>query len=538
MPAIRRVFTVEGRPFFPIGAQSRNSSAYNDAESETAFRVVKAIHGNTLEIPVYWEQVEPEEGRFDFAAVDALLARARQNDVKLVLLWFGTWKNGNMDYTPAWVKTDPERFRRVVAPTGRQIWVLSSHCEANFEADRRAFTALCRHLAAADRERTVVALQVENEPGIIGCDRDYSADAQAEFESPVPTVLIAKIREAGKGPLFDLWVEMGARETGTWPDLFGFHGGEVMTAWSICSYCDRLAEAGKAIRDIPMYVNVWLQDMYWQLPGDSYPSGGATIRVLDIYRWFAPHIDLIAPDIYVADSRGYESNCAAYTRPDNPLFVPESAPAGTNAWLMFRAIADYDAIGYAFFSAESIFAPDGSIKPGSRQAVDSIRMVSAAAPLLLEHQGTGRVRAIVQEEGASHQRFDLDGYWAVVVFGALPGGANVKDWRHEMPRGPWQEPESGRGRGLFFQVGPREFYIVGASCRVVFRPKTTPEVARDASLADDFLLTRLGNYVCVEEGHFDSTGKFVVDRRRNGDETDHGVWAEPDCGVVHVLLTE
>jgi beta-galactosidase GanA len=191
MSNITRIFTVDGRPFFPLGGQARNSSGYNDAESEAAFRALRLVGGNTLEIPVYWEQVEPEEGRFDFAAVDALLARGRQEGVSLVLLWFGTWKNGDMDYVPAWVKTNPGRFRRVISPTGKDLWVLSSHCAANFEADRRAFVELCRHLQAADgAQRTVIAVQVENEPGILGSDRDYSAEAQAVFDSPVPADLL------------------------------------------------------------------------------------------------------------------------------------------------------------------------------------------------------------------------------------------------------------------------------------------------------------------------------------------------------------
>ena len=146
---IKRIFTVDGKPFFPLGGQARNSSGYNDAESETAFRAVKLIGGNTLEIPVYWDQVEPQEGAFDFASVDALLASARRHGLKLVLLWFGTWKNGDMDYAPAWVKTNPARFQRVISPTGKDCWVLSSHCAANLEADRSAFVALCDHLKAA-----------------------------------------------------------------------------------------------------------------------------------------------------------------------------------------------------------------------------------------------------------------------------------------------------------------------------------------------------------------------------------------------------
>ena len=110
MTTIKRIFQVNGKPFFPIGGQSCNSSGYNNNESEQAFKIIKMLHGNTLEIPVYWDQVEPEEGKFDFTAVDALLASARRYDVKLILLWFASWKNGNMDYAPAWVKTNQKRF--------------------------------------------------------------------------------------------------------------------------------------------------------------------------------------------------------------------------------------------------------------------------------------------------------------------------------------------------------------------------------------------------------------------------------------------
>ena len=90
MTNVKRVFMVDGKPFYPLGAQASCQSAYNDSESETAFKAVKLLHGNTLEIPVYWVQVEPEEGKFDFTSVDALLANARRYELKLILLWFAT----------------------------------------------------------------------------------------------------------------------------------------------------------------------------------------------------------------------------------------------------------------------------------------------------------------------------------------------------------------------------------------------------------------------------------------------------------------
>jgi len=537
---IRRVFTVDGRPFYPIGGQTRNSSGYNAEEWATAFHALELIDGNMLEIPVYWEQIEPEEGTFDFAQLDKLLDSAGSQGVHLVLLWFGTWKNGNMEYVPDWVKTDPERFRRVVSPTGHDLWVLSSHCEATFEADKQAFTALCRHLRSVDSEtHTVLALQIENEPGILGADRDYSVAGQTALECEVPAEIVTHLGDGSSGPVHDLWQAAGGRSAGNWTELFGEAGGELLTAWSIARYIDALAEAGKAILDLPMYLNVWLAENGWQIPGESYPSGGPVTPILDLYRWATPHVDLIAPDIYIADAKGYEAICQAYAREDNPLFVPESAPGGSNPLRMFRAIGEYNAIGYAFFAIERVVDGEGGVRTGLRPLVDSFRCVAAAIPLLLTYQGTDKVHVIAQEADLGIQRLDLDGYIGLVEFGygAIPHRG--KDWRHPAPRRQSEQlPDTGPGRGLVFQTGPHEFYCVGANYHLHLRPKSSPAEHLQAAQTDTHKLTRLAHYVRVDEGHFNDSDNFIVDRRRNGDETDHGVWVEPDVGVVHVVLCD
>jgi beta-galactosidase GanA len=540
MTEIPRVFTVDGQPFFPVGGQARNSSGYNDAESDTAFRALKLINGNTLEIPVYWCQVEPAEGQFDFASVDALYGQAQRYEVKLVLLWFGTWKNGDMDYAPAWVKTDPARFARVQGPLGGAVWGLSPHCQATLEADRRAFAALCEHLAA--RQQTypaVVAVQVENEPGILGSDRDYGPAGQAAFESPVPDGVLAAMRAAGCGPVYDLWQAAGGKAAGSWPELFGAAAGELMTAWAIATYIDQVAAEGKARFEVPMYANVWLGENGWRVPGESYPSGGAVSKVLDIYKWCTPHLDLIAPDIYIADARGYEAVCAAYARPDNPLFVPESAPGGSNPWLMFRAVADYNAIGYSFFAIEHLIGPDGGVRPELAALAGSFRSLAAAAPLLLQYQGTGRVHAVVQDEDLGAQSLALDGWLGQAEFGDISAGALMKDWRHLPPAmAPIDGGPARRGRGLVIQAAQNEFYLVGAAYRLVLRPPVQSAAALDIIYAREHLLRCQAHYVSVDEGHFDVSGEFVVDRHRNGDEVDGGVWVEADNGVVRVVMCD
>ena len=530
---MKRIFTVNGQPFFPLGGQSRNSSGYNELEFDTAFRAVKAIHGNTLEIPVYWEQIEPQEGQFDFSSVDALVGRARREDLHLVLLWFGTWKNGDMDYAPGWVKTHPERFQRVVSPSGRELWVLSSHCEANLEADRQAFVQLCAHLKAIDRAiGTVIALQIENEPGIMGSDRDYRPTVEAFFTLAVPEDLIDHVAAARRGWIWEQWEAAGARKAGTWPELFGSAAGEILTAWSIATYIDRIAEAGKAIYPLPMYVNVWLEENGWSIPGESYPAGGAVTRVLDLYRWYTPHLDLIAPDIYLGDARGYEAVCAWYGWEENPLFIPESMPGGTNPWQMWKALAKFNTIGYAFFAVEYVFAVDGTLRPELRPLVKSFQAAAAAIPLFLKYQGTPHLQAVVEEESLEAQRLPFEGWMALAAWGNEGSALGGRDWRHlDETIQPGE-----RGCGMVVQVGPDEFFLAGNAFRLILRPQEEPAHAQDAVISREFFQSRQAHFLSVEEGHFDPAGAFVVDRRRNGDEVDFGLWVSPDCGVIRVRM--
>jgi hypothetical protein len=543
MTAVKRIFKVKGKPFFPVGGQSSSASAYNDKESEQAFKAVELLHGNTLLTDVYWEQIEPEEGKFDFTAVDSLIASARRHEIKLILLWFATWKNAIMDYAPGWVKTNPQRFKRVISTTGCEMWDLSSHCKANLEADRKAFISLCAHLKEIDiAKQTVIGLQVENEPGILGADRDYSAEAQSDFNSPVPARLITALKTIGKGEVYGAWQKAGAKKSGSWPEVFGSHAGEFMTAWSIASYIDSVAEAGKAAYDIPMYMNAWMMaHPLWSLPGTAYPSGGAVSKVLDIYKLYTPHLDLIAPDIKSLDSRSYEQQCAQYARDDNPLFLPET-PATVS---VFRAIAEYNLIGFHRMGGlEKVVAEDGTVSPGSQVGVDTIRCVAAVTPLLLKYQGTGKIHAVVQEENLREQFLDsLDGYLGRVQFGSSGQPPRVgKDWRHSgdgysqtaaaMAK---EEADGNRGRGLVIQTGTHEFYLVGANYRLFLRPKPLSDEIRAQLMRNNSEPVR---QVSVEEGHFDEKGKFIVDRQRNGDVIGSGLWVEPDIGVLRVIICD
>jgi len=140
----KHALMVDGAPFLMLGMQAHNSSNYPNA-LPLVWPSFHKLHANTLEIPVAWEQIEPTEGKFDFSYVDVLLKEAREHNARLVLLWFGTWKNNAPHYTPAWVKLNNERFPRVVTKTGDTLNSLSPLGKNTLAADKKAFLQLMTH---------------------------------------------------------------------------------------------------------------------------------------------------------------------------------------------------------------------------------------------------------------------------------------------------------------------------------------------------------------------------------------------------------
>ncbi len=168
----RHALLVDGAPYLVLGAQINNSSSWASTLPQV-WPALEDMHANTIEAPVYWEQMEPAPGKFDFTTADLLVKGAREHHLHLIVLWFGTWKNGNMHYVPQWIKTDTATYPRVINAAGEPIDVLSAQSPKNLEADKHAFTALMHHLAEIDgTDHTVIMVQVENESGIIGSPRD------------------------------------------------------------------------------------------------------------------------------------------------------------------------------------------------------------------------------------------------------------------------------------------------------------------------------------------------------------------------------
>lgn len=496
-----------GKPILLLGMQTCNSSTGVPDMLERELRAVKLFSGNTLEAPVYWFRVEQEPGRFDFSDVDDLIDRCRARGLYLVLLWFGASKNGHPNYAPEWVKLHPEIYRLARGADGAHVASLSPHCRATLEADSRAFAALMAHLKAVDGDtRTVIAVQVENEMGLANTDMDYDAEAQAIYRQPVPESLRnVTLQDCGVTPSGD-----------SWQSRFGRHAHEAFSAWGHAVYMNAVAEAGRAAYDLPMLINVMLQENAFEEPGLCYSGGAAVSRVLDIYKACAPAIDYICPDMYVPDRERYRRVLSSYARADNPLLIPESPCLGmANALNMMEAFADFDCVGMACFGASNALDVNGDLLPEARDIALSMKAVANVAPLLIRYRGTGRIHALVQQEFMEYQYLKLDRYHVEARFmdGRPHFGMGSHINQHDPANG---DILNARGRALLIQAGEDEFFLAGCGVKVDFRWRPGPEAENRYPLIASRQSGTL-NYLSVEEGHFDGDN-WVVERRRCGDE--------------------
>ncbi len=519
LPTLRRrdgatQLIVGGQPFLIRGGELGNSSG-EPAYLRPYWPRLKALNLNTVVAPVYWERLEPAEGKFDFATVDGLLADARANDLHLVLLWFGAWKNSMSTYVPGWVKRDPARFPPSRDSAGRPLEILSAFSPEVRDVDARAYRALLRHLREVDAtQQTVLIVQVENEIGMIPEARDHSDVAERAFQSAVPAALLDYLAahvDTLAPEVRDLWIAHGRRTAGTWTEVFGpgVATDEIFMAWHFAAFVETLVAQGKAEYPLPMYVNAALIRPGHK-PG-QYPSAGPLPHLMDVWRAGAPSLDFLSPDIYFTN---FTEWMRRYARNGNTLFIPEaqrSVDASVNGLFAF---AEGNAIGFSPFGIEAIEEPAG------KYLAAAYDLVAQLTPLLVEHQGRGTMAGLMSEgpEQRQPQQVWLGGYVLHTSFErtfgpALADGAVAAASSAVMPSG-----------GLVITTGPDEFLLAGAGLTTTFQVRA-PGAAQVGLLS-------------VEEGRFED-GRWQHVRWLNGDQTHQGrhVRLEPGrFGILRVRL--
>lgn len=480
---------VDNAPFIALGGQLHNSSS-SSAEwlDKKVWPFLKPVNLNSVIATVSWEQIEPSQGVFDFSVLDHLIASAQENGVKLTLIWFGLWKNGQSTFVPEWVKLDRQKYWVCQCPDTSRLSsyyhempakTISPFCKAAVEADATAFSALMRHIKQVDKLGTVILIQVENEIGLLGAVRDFSPPATELFNSAIPTQLADAI---GKN--------------GSWAEVFGRNASESFMAWNYGIAVEKIASAGKGQYNLPMYVNAWLE----QYPNCAgvYPSGGPVAKMMDIWKVAAPSIDFYAPDIYVPD---FEKVIAEYSKNENPLFIPETASSVDSAARVFLALCEYNAIGFNPFGIEDLFGKGRGISEEELAALNinssafcnegtaaflpaSYKLLSSIMHLILPARGTGRLRGFYNGSLDNGTVLEFSQYEAQVIF---------------------QKPESGKPKagGGILEVGPNEFYVFGTNFKVLFAP------GREECCHS--------HYLRIEEGIFEN-GEWKRGRILNGDE--------------------
>jgi beta-galactosidase GanA len=486
---------VDGKPFLMLGGELSNSAASSAAHMAPVWPKLRAAHLNTVLAPVSWQLIEPNEDQFDFSSVDSLLAGARANHLRLVLLWFGAWKNSMSSYAPSWVRRDQDRFPRVQLPDGTGEEILSAFSPEVLAADKKAFVALLRHLKTADAAtQTVLMVQVENEIGMLPTARDHSPLADRAYAAQVPGELMSYLaahRATLVPSLREGWEANGSRTSGTWDQVFGAGPAteEIFTAWYYARYVEALTQAGKQTYALPMYANVAL-NRPGKAPGD-YPSGGPLPHLIDVWKAGASSLDLLAPDIYF---RNFSDIVARYDRADNALFIPEQGRASMaelTANALF-AIGKHKALGYSPFAVDELSGADAA-------TLTQAYAVLAALPNIADAQAAGRIRAAkppVAFDGTVDvrpQTLDLGAYRFNIGF-IDPWAAREK-----------QRPEE---HGvMILQTGAEDYLIVGKGAVLTFAPLGDgPPIAGTDTASEQV----------IQNGH------LVRGRLLNGDETHQG----------------
>jgi beta-galactosidase GanA len=499
----RSTLMVDGAPWLVLGAQVNNSSAW-PAYLDKVWPAVAALGANTVSVPIAWEQIEPAEGRFDFSFLDTLLAQAREHQVRLVLLWFATWKNNGPNYAPAWVKLDGARFPRLVTSTGKVLNSMSPHSASTLAADQRAFVAFMRHLRAADEQRTVILVQVQNEPGTYGSARDFGPEAQRLFQAPVPDALRKLMRVSG-----------------SWSAAFGKDADEYFHAWSVAKYIGTIAAAGKQEYALPMYVNCSLRDPFNPGKAGDYESGGPTDNVIGIYRAAAPAIDIVAPDIYIKESNKVARVIELY-RKGGPLLVPEIGNDPVFARYVYDVLGN-QALGIVPFGID--YTGYSNYPLGAKhvdEAIEAFRgPYQLLAPMARQWAASSFEHAVWgagEPDDHSNRSLDLGRWTATLSFEEWQFGQ--KEWFPNVKDQPEWRPLS--GGALLAALGPDEFLLAGQNVRVSFG--VAPDRKANGVIYD-----------FVEEGRY-VDGKWTRIRIWNGDQTDYGLNLTGDARLLRVKL--
>lgn len=499
---------VNGKPYIILGGELGNSTASSMDYMESAWPKFRAMHLNTILAPVYWELIEKKEGKFDFSLVDELIREARKQDLKLVFLWFGSWKNSMSCYAPGWVKKNQDRFPRIKDEQGESHEILTPFSDNNLQADKEAFVKLMQHLKSFDgEENTVIMVQVENEIGMLPTARDHHPKANVAFNGKVPDALISYLQEH-KDTLVptirNAWKEQEYRTSGSWQEVFGkdITTDEFFMSWYYGVYANEIAKAGKEAYSLPMYVNAALNRPN-EIAGKGYPSGGPLPHLMDIWKAATPDINFMVPDIYFQNIKHWTD---LYTRQGDPLFIPEHRFDEAAAAKAFFTIGHYQSLGFSPFSIES------TDRPEEEPLGKAYNILQQIVPVMTKHTEEGNVDGVLLDKDHSQTVIEMGDYVFTFKHDYTLG------WSPNAKNDHW--PESG---AVIIHTGENQFIIAGTGVVVTFKP--LGEKGKKAGILK------------IDEGKF-VDGTWIPGRRMNGDQSHQGRHLRVPVGDYNIQKLE
>jgi beta-galactosidase GanA len=491
---------VDGKSFIIRGGELHNSSSSSIDYMESRWEPLVKMNLNTVLAAISWELIEPREGVFDFSTLDNLVEKAREKKLKLVILWFGTWKNACSSYAPEWVRKDTKRFFRSEV-NGEKINHISALCTEAFKADAKAFGMSMKHIREIDsKERTVLSVQVQNETGLrwgtFGPEvrwmfRDMCALANAAFSEQVPSVLmdyLTKNKDRLTPEFIKIWERSGFKTKGNWTEVFLADAGEVFMAWHTASYVNKVAAAGKAEYPLPFFANVWMsfEEKFEKEITNTYPSGSPVIKMLPVWKCAAPDLDFIAPDIYRKAS-DIAMIIKLYQQMDNPLFIPETRAANFTS----NALHAYG-IGAICFSPFGIDNSGRENKEVENEVSKCYGFIEKFAPYLNEYQGTGKMSGFFGTKGK--EDIDLGKYIVRITYEEK----SSSDPNFKLNNG-----------GIIISTSDDEYIIAGYGSGFSIKFISKPGTPKTTEILSAYDLVYKNN-------------SWVRERRLNGDETGMG----------------
>ena len=536
---------VDGKPFLILGGELGNSSAACNEDIERIFPKLQRMGLNTVLVPAYWDLIEPVEGSFDFSLTDKVIEEARKNDLKVVFLWFGAWKNSMSCYAPLWFKEDYKKYPRAYTRSSKPLEIASAFSQNVLEADKRAFTRWMQHIAQVDKAHgTVIMIQIENEIGMLEDARDYSKAANRAFEADVPAEFINFLKKNKKllhPQMSAKWEKQGCLTEGNWQTIFGndLYTDEIFMAYHYAKYVEQLAQTARGIYNVPLYVNAAMNSR-GRKPGE-YPSAGPLAHLIDVWHCGAPSIDFLSPDLY---DDGFTGWVAQYHLHNNPLFIPEIRLTENDGVRAFYVFGEHEAIGISPFSIE-----DGSDEPSSA-LVMAYNKLEEMMPLITKHQGKGAMKGLWFDQN-NKERIIIDDDLTLTCRHnfTLPWDPRATDGS------TWPE-----GGGIILKLAKNEYIVAGNGIVVEFAKTSEKQQAstekkrgedgfilqgNEASEAANITEKQFKGARCgigsVDEVKVNSDASLSYVRRLNGDQDHQGRHVRISVGdvkVLHVKLYE